>query len=188
MKIVDLFENKGFSDKALIDIARKAGEKLYGSSHTGLVFKDHVKRMTYADYLAQEDDDSGKATVDTYDYVFFPSTGKGVDAADDFLTKKHVDKDGNIYLGGSEGVTVLSDPFKKGDAKGFDDSEFEPFKKLLFKKFPNAKLSEPDRWNRVFARDGDTLVGQYASRVEHTNNQPGWLVYDHKKTYGSHNW
>lgn len=197
MKVSQLFETKmaSPSDKELIAVARQAGEKMFGTSHTGLVFRNKVTHMSYADYLhRQENEDEGedKAVVGTYEYVFYPSNGKGEDASDDVLTKKHVDKDGNIYIGGADGVFVLSDPFQKKAGPKFDDSELEAFKRKLLKAFPKATLKSPDKWNRVFAYVDKEMVGQYLSQNDRTDNKPGWLVHNPKEKFGDayamHNW
>lgn len=91
--------------KSLRKIGKEAGERLYGGSSSGLIFGKGAKKMKFADYV----DDEVGPLVDTFDYVFKPSTGEGIEAADQMLSKAHVDVDGNIYLGGAEGILVLTD-------------------------------------------------------------------------------
>jgi len=176
MKIHELFES--FSDKDLIALAKSIGEKMYGTSHTGLLFQPSIKREAFDEYASASD-----GYVDTYDFVFFPSTGKGLDAADTKLSKKHVDKDGKIYIGGANGVVVLSNPFKKVKHE-FPTAEFEKFKSETLKYYPKATFKKPDKWDRVFAYVGDKMCAQFTARNDRTNNKPGWLVHDHT----DHNW
>ena len=107
--------SKKYSDKELGTIARKAGEKLYGTSSSGLLLDTNVERMSYEDY---KESMGGEASVDTFDYVIFPSTGSGIDAADEDLSARHMDVDGKIYLAGSNGILVISNPPFKKLAKG----------------------------------------------------------------------
>lgn len=102
-----LYEIKSLKTaKELLKIAKAAGEKLYGSSHTGLVFDDEGFNIFSAKEML---DNSDFDVVDTYDYVFFPSTGEGLDAADDkkIMDPSIRDKDGHLYLGGADGVKVV---------------------------------------------------------------------------------
>jgi len=50
--------------------------------------------------------------VDTFSYVFFPSTGKGLDAADEYhlFDRRIREKDGKVYLGSDEGTMVITLP------------------------------------------------------------------------------
>lgn len=112
-----LYEIKSLKTaKELLKIAKAVGEKLYGSSHTGLVFDDEGFNIVSAKEML---DNSDFDVVDTYDYVFFPSTGEGLDAADDkkimdpstddkkIMDPSIRDKDGLLYLGGADGVKVV---------------------------------------------------------------------------------
>jgi GNAT superfamily N-acetyltransferase/2'-5' RNA ligase len=52
-------------------------------------------------------------TVDTFKYVFFPSTGKGIDAADDYhiFDPRLREKDGKVYMtGNDEGTLIVTLP------------------------------------------------------------------------------
>jgi hypothetical protein len=102
-----------YSTKELYDAAQKAGEKLFGTKEVGgLIF---VKGNTPPEYAnlstvpaaesAKADALSGKKNdpaVDDFEYVFHPSSGKGLDVSGSSLredaSKSWVDKDGKIYL------------------------------------------------------------------------------------------
>ena len=185
MKISDL---KPLSDSQLISLAKKIGDELHGNSTSGLIFSAEIKRMTFTEYANHQDDPSNP-TVDTFDYVFYPSTGKGLDASDDVLTKEHVDKDGQIYLAGAEGVLILSEPFSTVKPKEeFDQQQFAAFTKEVVKHFPSAMITDEDKYGRIFAYSGRKLVGQFQNRNDRTDNKAGWLVYNDSNTLAKHNW
>lgn len=50
--------------------------------------------------------------VDTFSYVFFPSTGKALDAADKFhlFDPRIRETDGKVYLAGAEGISEVTLP------------------------------------------------------------------------------
>jgi hypothetical protein len=109
---------KGLSsaDKALANVARSAGEKLYGKGGTnhdsgsGLEIDDKtVERGSVKQYLGGSD----TKTYDTFDYVFKPSTGKAYDVADTPIRASHADVDGKIYVAGSQGIFVITSGFGK---------------------------------------------------------------------------
>jgi hypothetical protein len=102
MKLEHLFESENTSD-SLKSLARSIGEKMYGNSHTGFVFSDKFSIMKLSDIESESE------FVDTYDFVFFPSTKKGLEAADKYKLddEKLRDKDGFLYLAGADGVKVV---------------------------------------------------------------------------------
>lgn len=177
------------SDERLIHIAQKAGETLFGSSSSGLVFLPEIRRLSYADYENSSEDG---AVVDTFDYVFFPSSGRGIDASEEKLSKKHVDVDGKIYLGGASGVTVISDPFVT-NTKNQDvpTKELARFKAEVLSHFPKATFTAIDKWGRIFAYVGSEMRGQFMSKNGHSDanaGKPAWLIHDDSKTIGEFNW
>lgn len=195
MKLQHLFEH---SDRQLIDLAKKIGQQMYGSSHSGLVFRDQVKTMQYSKYVGDQEE----PTVDTYDYVFFPSSGKGLDAADQEFTKDMVDTDGKIYIAGSNGVVILTNPFEKSSDDLDTDylDEFEKFKKEVLKHYPNATFSKTG--NTGFQADlpNQKMVAQFAFKNGFNNkmdaNKPAWLIsklkpdntIDWENTLAKSNW
>lgn len=99
-------------NKVLMDVAITTGTKLYGRDSSGLIIdRKTVERGSVRSYTSGSD--AGRA-YDTFDYVFFPSKpGKGLDVADRPINfRRHADVDGKIYVGGSNGVFVIS-PSKK---------------------------------------------------------------------------
>ena len=96
-----------FTKQELFDAAKKAGESLFKNHHTGLVFGaespddlDFEKTSLKKQQQGDDDDDDELDYVDEYEYVFFPSTGKGLDVSSESwkkAKKSWVDKDGNIY-------------------------------------------------------------------------------------------
>jgi hypothetical protein len=83
--------------------ARKAGEKLFGGSHSGLLLGDDISIKTLKQFTAHD------STYDTYQYIFDPKTGKGTDTADSKVKPEHA-IDGVIYVGGADGITVVTLP------------------------------------------------------------------------------
>lgn len=190
MKLTDLFE--GFSNAELVSIAKNVGEELFGKSSSGLIFLNKVKTMPFSDYLSED----GEAVVDTFDFVFFPSSKTGVDVSDEKLTEQHIDKDGKIYIGGADGVKVLTDPFKNvQDEQVFPKEIFDRFKVEVSKYFKDVTFSESDKWGRVFGYHNGQMVAQFCTKNEYSKehlNQPCWLIYDPKvnplKTFSEYNW
>jgi hypothetical protein len=187
MKISEIFEN--VSDKKLFLIAQSAGNKLYGQSHSGLILTNNVTHQLYADYIQNSD----TANVDTYDYIFFPSTGKGLEAADSPFDSTMVDIDDKIYLAGSNGIFVLSEPFKNNSSvKVFPDDDFQIFKRTVLKHFSDSTFSELDKFDRIFAHSGAHMIGQFLVRKDFGQtglNKPAWLVYNpNGKTIKKMNW
>lgn len=70
--------------------SKKAGHKLFGKSleHEGVhgIVQKHISQLKGAD-----------RHVNDYEYVFHPSTGKGIDASGDEIGKHLADKDGHVY-------------------------------------------------------------------------------------------
>jgi hypothetical protein len=188
MNIIEIFER---SDSQLIAIAKKIGTKLFGKSHSGLVFNDSVRHMSYDDYVSESGDDF-EGEIGTYEYVFFPSTGKGLDCSDQKISKEMVDADGKIYIGGSDGVKVISDPFKSSmSTKKFPTEMVERFKKEVFKHFKDAKIDDKDEFGQIFAYDSKgKMIGQFIEKKTFGKNvgQPGWLVFDGENTLANENW
>ena len=202
MKISELLnESQGWTDAELIKIAREVGEKMYGKSNSGLVFDDKVTRKSFAEYTSEEE---GKPTLDTFDYIFYPSSKKGKEAADTSYKASYADTDGNIYVAGRRGVFVLSPPFKKGkpvvDEKAVEE-QLAAFKKALLKHWPEATFKDGDKYNKgaVYGYSktpwGDSeMVGQFYPRGNaERGGKPSWYVHDTEKRWGgnspaSHNW
>jgi hypothetical protein len=173
-----------FTDKQLVSIAKAAGTQLYGRS---LMFKSRLERISYEEYVKRSED--AGPVVDTFHYVFYPSTGEGVDCADTKFTKKHVDTDGKIYVAGVDGVYVLSDPFKKTKGKPkIDQTEYNRFLAALKKSFPDASVKPVDKWERIFAYNGAKMVGQFLNRGVASSGSAAWLVHDGHTTIAKHNW
>jgi hypothetical protein len=94
-----------FTKQELFDAAKKAGQSLFKDHHTGLVFGSESPDDLDFEKVSlkkqqQSDDDDEPDYVDEYEYVFFPSTGKGLDVSSESwkkAKKKWADKDGNIY-------------------------------------------------------------------------------------------
>lgn len=80
----------------------KAGKKLFGSAleHQGIMDVKTVKLSS----LKKLGDAEG--SVNDFEYVFFPSTGKGKDASGASIGKKLADKDGKVYLYDATDATV----------------------------------------------------------------------------------
>jgi len=103
-----------YSPTQLFTSARIAGEALYSSQRSGLIFYDGDQRVRHIDL---EDlptwDDSGTVDtdyadgmwplVDDFEFQFHPSTNTGVDCAGDEIRGLTPDVDGNIYLYWTEG-------------------------------------------------------------------------------------
>ena len=161
MLLNELFED--LSDSSLIKIAKDVGQKLYGNDTSGLLFEPKIERLTYSEYV-----DNGGSEIDTFDYVFFPSSKTGLDAADTKITKKYVDKDGKIYIAGARGVFVLTDPFvkQKKVVHPPDEKIFDEWKKALTKRFPGVAIPKPDKNGAYFPKFNGHLVGQYYSNNE----------------------
>lgn len=92
------------SKSKLIQLARKAGSTMYGTSNSGLIFEDKVRITPYQSYARET-----HGVYDTFDYGFNPKSGKGADIADEPMSPDHA-IDGVVYLGGSEGVNLLTIP------------------------------------------------------------------------------
>jgi hypothetical protein len=94
-----------FTKQELFDAAKKAGTSLFKKHHTGLVFgaeepDDLDFEKTSLKKQQSVDEDEEGDYVDEYEYVFFPSTGKGLDVSSESwkkAKKSWADKDGNIY-------------------------------------------------------------------------------------------
>jgi len=96
----------------LFEIAKKAGENLYGVSqedqpHHGLTWYDeeHVQHVNVQDivFVSDADYDGHEKSelcpfTDDYEYQFHPSTGIGVDCGVCSIESLTPDVDGNIYL------------------------------------------------------------------------------------------
>lgn len=96
-------EGTPYTKKQLFDKAIQAGRKLYGEGlDVGPLKKVYVS--TLAEALAGK---TGHGVVDDYEYVFHPSTGKGLDVAGQSWHKGMADKDGNIYSALDDAVFVI---------------------------------------------------------------------------------
>lgn len=94
-----------YSKKQLGDAARLAGERMFGSSSSGLVIDRirTVKRQKLSVLIAEQQ------YVDEYEYVFFPSTGTGFDASSEYwanANEEWKDVDGRIYTAYADTVYI----------------------------------------------------------------------------------
>lgn len=188
MKIFEISDSKIISDEDLFKMAKSIGTKMYGSSHSGLILLKKITRLDYSDYVRNSND-----FIDTYDYVFFPSSKRGLDVADQRFNKDMIDTDGKIYVAGSNGIFVLSNPFKKKTSKtDFPDIEFNNFKKAVVKYFPKASITDLDKYDRIFAYDNRKLIGQFLVKKDFGDvgvNQPAWLIHEpNGNTLKKFNW
>jgi len=182
MKITEILtEAQSFSDAQLIKIAREVGERAYGSSHTGLVFSDEIKKMTWSEWL-DDMDSTGTPEVDTYDYVFFPSSKKIRDAADTKVKKTDVDIDGKLYIGGADGVKVISDPFIKVKIEHIPDpSELEKWKQRVLHHYSDAVFDKTVKYGMIQARkkgDKETYYGTYHVKPTPSAKKDSWGIMD----------
>jgi hypothetical protein len=95
---------------------------------SGLLWSPEIRTMTAAKAYGigggtGEGMTWGESYIDTFSYVFFPSTGKGLDAADTVRvnSSRLREKDGKVYCAGSEGILILTFPAKKGSLPQSDD-------------------------------------------------------------------
>lgn len=89
----------------IVKTAEQAGQKLYGGRNSGLVFDPEYRELSYKDLISQ---DGGGPFFDEYEYAFHPSSGKGFDVSSTPFSNKHLDKDGNLYIGGATGVSKIT--------------------------------------------------------------------------------
>lgn len=134
-----LFEEELTADK-LKSMARTMGEKLYGDSHTGFMYSDKINVFKISEIESESE------YVDTFDFVFFPSTGKSIDAADKYkLTDEKLrDVDGFLYLAGADGVKIIyfgktKPKIKIPKSSSVRMSEDE-WKKKVLEKQPNVEF------------------------------------------------
>lgn len=107
--------------------------------------------------ISIEDFDPEDAEVDTFMYVFYPSTGKGRDVADTSKIKDPTlrDTDGLLYLAGANGVFVVYFDGKKpnivhpnavkptsvGNSAAITTAKtVDEFKNAVLAKYPNAQF------------------------------------------------
>lgn len=122
VSIPDTLPTTKYSKSELERIAKKAGEKLYSSHRSGLIWggnttveKTNTLRIAkeYVNSVGDHALDINMFCVATFEYAFKPSTGAGIDAADDpkynLVTgvNKLIDVDGNIYLVDNTDDTVI---------------------------------------------------------------------------------
>ncbi len=110
----------GQTVRGLERIAEQAGHVLFDSHPSGLAFAPVTKvHFVNLSDLQSENEEEGAGTIDTWEYIFFPSTGKGLDVSDDSwkdADQSWVDKDGKIYSYWAEGeirVVEVDVPLKR---------------------------------------------------------------------------
>ncbi len=113
------FGNLQGSDLSLMKQAIKAGLKLFGTHASGLVIdttsvvRGGLQKFYGGPIESAASGGMGKS-FGTFDYIFFPSTGRGLDVSDESIDPaKHADIDGKIYVAGGEdggGVFILTLP------------------------------------------------------------------------------
>lgn len=120
-----------YTDSELVKIAKDVGTKLYGKSHSGLIIDPTVHHIKYSNYIKDTEHNGDEPwIIDTYSYIFFPSTGKGLDDSDEPFSEKHVDVDGNIYIAGASGIYILENPTKFKKLKEDSEDNSRQYEKL----------------------------------------------------------
>lgn len=113
-----------YTVKELESAATTAGKKLFGEDliedgegedvlHANMSeMKQYKGDVDDFEQSAKDEERWGEnealvATVDDFEYQFFPSTGEGKDVSNEFVHRLKPDKDGNIYIGGASGIRVI---------------------------------------------------------------------------------
>lgn len=176
-----------YTEAELTDAARKAGVSIFGKEATpdqvsqgersGLVF-DPPDRFDHADFKElppadgnsldfepeeEPENNAAYATVDDYEYQFFPSSGKGADVSNEWVSKLKPDVDGNIYLydATSSGVRVIHNVPTKRDAStihSVDDA-------IVFHSEPHSPTTWPRENTGKWTKGHETLRKMWESEL-----------------------
>ena len=155
MKLHEIVQIK-YSDSQLLVIAKQVGEKLFGSSHSGLILGNDVVRCTYEDFVSEYVGDDG-TEIGTYQYSFLPSSKKGFDTSEKQLDDTPKDTDGNWYLAGESGVFVIGPDQKNVKSEVAQDvpaNNLEDWKKEMIKRHgPNIQFRKQigNEWRGVIS-------------------------------------
>jgi hypothetical protein len=105
-----VFPTAALQNGSVIVNPNTTDEEVYGKEDWWLKHKKNDEKKRKRVPTASEWMDGGMC--DTFHYVFFPSTGKGIDAADTYslLDPRMRETDGHVYLAGSEGVIIVTLP------------------------------------------------------------------------------
>jgi ribosomal protein L24 len=102
-------EGTSYTKKELFDQAIKAGKGMFGKA----LDVGPLNRVVVADLKDLKKPDSGHGMVEDYEYVFKPSTGKGLDVAGREWSPSWADQDGHIYSAYEDTVFVIKTPRAK---------------------------------------------------------------------------
>jgi hypothetical protein len=102
-------EGTPYTKKELFDQAIKAGKSMFGKA----LDVGPLKRVVVADLKDLKKGESGHSVVEDYEYVFKPSTGKGLDVSGREWSPSWADKDGHIYSAYEDTVFVIKTPKAK---------------------------------------------------------------------------
>jgi len=92
--------------------ALQAGEKLFAKHNSGFLMGEigRIDHFKFSSLQELDPEEGGSAFVDDFEYLFYPSTGRGKDVSGELwrdAKRSWVDVDGNIYAAWAEGVITI---------------------------------------------------------------------------------
>jgi hypothetical protein len=180
-KTKDKVEGTKHTVDKLEKAARRAGESLFKKHQSGLVL-DPISRVDHYNLseLQKPDAESGQDAhmLDEYEYVFFPSTGKGKDVAGggwDEADDSWKDRDGHIYTVTGTGILTVvkadtSAPKKQAVPKEPREAGIQEDPKVKVGKFHLGQHVE-------YNRPGRMTSGKPGAQIEGITKQDGEVVY-----------
>ncbi len=179
-KSKDKVEGTAYTVQDLEQVARKAGEALFSKHRSGLVMSPITKVEHYNLSELQKPDeemDAESHTLDEYEYVFYPSTGKGKDVAGygwDEAKESWKDTDGNIYTVWGEGVLTVVKPDVEMTPKKKAPREEEGPKEV--KEDPNIKVGKFHMGQPVSLHGGRFEGRKPGARIERFDSSSNMYI------------
>lgn len=192
------------SMKDLHAAAIKAGKSLYGKDSSGLLYEKNnlvqhanlsevkVVRGDPMNYEGEAKNEAATATVDTFEYVFDPETGKGIDVSEEAIRAKGagrdangvkpewVSRDGNIYIAHSDqGIRVIHTgndkphgaPVDRTFKKETPQERFQRDREARYLREPTLKIadqaySKHDRGEKLSSTEKEALFKHFMIKVK----------------------